>query len=239
MPFKTIHLEDIGEVKLYKRRGARHIKLAITSEGEARVTMPFWAPYHMGMEFARSKADWIRQQQPAKVHLTQGLRIGRGYTLNFEPSDVEKVKTRIRNGQIIITHPVHLADSETTVQQAAHKASLRALKAEAQRALPKRLNELAEQHGFDYHSIRIKQLKGRWGSCNQNKDIVLNCYLMQLPQELIDYVIVHELVHTHVMAHGQPFWAEVGRYVVDLPALRKTIRTYQPRLIGNTGSLLN
>jgi predicted metal-dependent hydrolase len=54
---------------------------------------------------------------------------------------------------------------------------------------------------------------------------------MQLPWELIDYVILHELVHTVVMAHGPKFWDELDKYVNNLAAKRKAIRSHQPALL--------
>lgn len=234
MAFKTVHIPNVGDVTLYKRRGVRHIRLAITAEGEARVTMPFWAPYHVGAQFAASKAKWILLQQPKSLLLVDGQKIGKGYTLDFITSETDKPRTRIRMGRISVLMPPDCSATDEDIQTIAHKAAIRALKAEAERLLPTRLNQLSAEHGFSYKSVRIKRLKGRWGSCNQNKEIVLNCFLMQLPDELIDYVIVHELAHTQVMAHGAPFWELVGQHVQNLPQIRKTMRTHQPRLVGGS-----
>jgi len=47
--------------------------------------------------------------------------------------------------------------------------------------LPQRLQAFATQTGFSYRSVSVKQLKSRWGSCNTEKEITLNLFLMQLP----------------------------------------------------------
>lgn len=120
-----------------------------------------------------------------------------------------------------------------SAQAAAKRGSEKALLKEAEALLPERLATLADQKGFHFRSVRVRKLKGRWGSCNQNHDIVLNSYLMQLPWHLIDYVLLHELVHTRVMAHGKPFWAELGKYVKDLPTVRKVMRQQHPHLKPN------
>jgi predicted metal-dependent hydrolase len=120
---------------------------------------------------------------------------------------------------------------DQAVQNAARKASIRALRKEAEVLLPQRLQTLAQQTGLGYASVTVKQLKSRWGSCSADKDITLNLFLMQLPWHLIDYVLIHELTHTKVMRHGPPFWAEMESHLAGAKALRKEISKQQPILI--------
>lgn len=54
MPAKYIHIEDVGKVALYKRRGIRGVRLSIAHDGTVRVTLPAWAPYRLGAEFVRN-----------------------------------------------------------------------------------------------------------------------------------------------------------------------------------------
>ena len=76
-----------------------------------------------------------------------------------------------------------------------------------------RLNELARQHGFTYNKVSIRNQRTRWGSCSGKRNISLNMKLVALPQELSDYVILHELVHTRIHNHSQKFWKELDKYV--------------------------
>jgi predicted metal-dependent hydrolase len=109
-------------------------------------------------------------------------------------------------------------------------ASLRALKLQASHLLPQRLEVLAQRHGFTYTSVTIKNLKSRWGSCDQNRNITLNLFLMQLPWHLIDYVLLHELVHTRVMRHGPPFWSAMAAVEPRTQSLRREIKAYKTTL---------
>ena len=127
-------------------------------------------------------------------------------------------------------HPLHLDPTDTSVQDKAHKASIRALKQEAERLLPERVEWFADHFGYKYKDVTIKQLKSRWGSCSSHQEITLNLFLMQLPWHLIDYVILHELAHTRVMRHGPPFWAELEEHLPNARKLRTEINTYQPVL---------
>ena len=75
------------------------------------------------------------------------------------------------------------------------------------------LEEMAKQHGFKYNKATIRNQKTRWGSCSGKNNISLNMQLMNLPPELIDYVILHELVHTQVKNHSPIFWKTLDKYV--------------------------
>ena len=76
-----------------------------------------------------------------------------------------------------------------------------------------RLEEMAQQHGFKYNKATIRNQKTRWGSCSGKNNISLNMQLMNLPPELIDYVILHELVHTNIKNHSPIFWKTLDEYV--------------------------
>lgn len=99
--------------------------------------------------------------------------------------------------------------------------------AKARTVLTARLNQLAVRHGLQYNRAFIRDQKTRWGSCSSRNNINLNIRLVGLPQELMDYVIVHELVHTEFKNHGVDFWAELGRLVPDAGRLRRELRRYR------------
>ena len=102
------------------------------------------------------------------------------------------------------------------------------MKREAEQTLPPRLDFLAKTDGFEYGQVRIRQLKSRWGSCSEKGNITLSLFLVQLPEDLIDYVILHELTHTKFMHHGPDFWQELTRHLPDAKQLRKQIRAVHP-----------
>ena len=225
-----MEIEGIGTVAFMKRRGARSVRLSIAHSGEVKVTLPAWAPYQVGIEFVRTKTAWIQEQRPQNTLLQPKQRVGKVHYLQFVRGTGDSVTTRLVGNEIRILMPNGYAFAAPAVQAAAQKAAVRALKKEARGLLPQRLKLLADQNDFQFKTISVKQLKGRWGSCSEQKDIILNCYLMELPWHLIDYVLFHELVHTRIMAHGPVFWAEVGRYVQDLPAVRKEMKLRKPAL---------
>lgn len=234
MAQKQIHIKDIGDITLQKRKGARSIRLTVAHDGTLKVSLPSWSPYSVGEAFVRSKTQWILEHKAGKSQplLRAGQRIGKAHRICFIQEPRSSIISRVTKNEITLRAPNHIDWSEKGAQQVLAKAAIRALKQEAGILLPQRLQTLAALHGFTYRSVSIKRLKARWGSCSSQKDIALNCFLMQLPWELIDYVLMHELLHTRVMAHGPKFWSELENYVVDLPAKRKAIRLQQPALIG-------
>jgi predicted metal-dependent hydrolase len=114
------------------------------------------------------------------------------------------------------------------VQSAVKKTAERALRKEAEKLLPPRLGELAKKHGFTYKSIRIKKLTSRWGSCSSERVITLNYFLMQLPWRLIDYVLIHELVHTKHLNHSSGFWSEFDRTMPGAKKIRAELKAHRP-----------
>jgi len=233
MATKQIEIPNIGSVTLFKRRGNRSLRLSIGADGEVRVSLPMWVPYKAGEQFVISKARWIAENrsQHETLVLKHGHGIGKAHRLSFEPQTMAtKVNARIVENEVRILYPIAQSTHDREVQAAAHKASIRALRKEAATLLPQRLEALANQTGYQYTDVGVKQLKSRWGSCNSNREITLNLYLMQLPWHLIDYVLVHELVHTKVMQHGAPFWAEMEKFMPDAKELRKQMSAYRPTL---------
>lgn len=98
---------------------------------------------------------------------------------------------------------------------------------EAANVIISRVAELAKMHGFRYNRVTIRNQKTRWGSCSAKNNLNLNIKLFTLPQELVDYVILHELVHTRIKNHSPQFWRELDKYVGDAKALRKLLNEFK------------
>lgn len=95
----------------------------------------------------------------------------------------------------------------------------------AGKVLATRLKEIAEKHGYRYNRITIRNQKTRWGSCSSTNNINLNAKLTLLPDELRDFILLHELVHTRVKNHGPKFWAELVQAEPRAGELAKKVNT--------------
>ena len=97
---------------------------------------------------------------------------------------------------------------------------------EAGKILVQRLEELARKFGFKYNRVFIRNQKTRWGSCSSKNNISLNVKLVCLPEKLMDYIILHELVHTQVKNHGKKYYAVLDRIVGDRNSLDRELKQY-------------
>ena len=80
--------------------------------------------------------------------------------------------------------------------------------------------------GVDYGRITIRMQKSRWGSCSSKGNLNFNCLLMNAPDEITDYVIVHELCHRKEMNHSPKFWAHVEAVLPDYKERRKWLKDH-------------
>lgn len=103
------------------------------------------------------------------------------------------------------------------------------LRAQAKVILPPRLKELADEHGFTYNRVTIKNNISNWGSCSVRGNINLNLRLVTLPQPLQDYVMLHELCHLKEMNHGPKFHALLESVCPNHRTLEKELRQYKLR----------
>ena len=112
--------------------------------------------------------------------------------------------------------------------QRVRDAKKKLLTKKAREYLPYRLEYLAKLHGYSYDHIRLTHANTRWGSCSTNRTISLNIGLMQVPEVLRDYVILHELAHLNHMDHSPEFWAEVGSHDPRYKDHRRKLKMFTP-----------
>lgn len=104
---------------------------------------------------------------------------------------------------------------------------VQALRKEAHLVLKPRLLELAGEHGFEVGQVRIKHNVSNWGSCSSKGNINLNLNLMRLPEDLRDYVMLHELCHLRYMNHGPEFHALLESLCPDHAEKRRALKEYK------------
>ena len=112
--------------------------------------------------------------------------------------------------------------------QRARDAKKKILMKKAREYLPYRLEYYAKLYGYKYDKIRFSHASTRWGSCSSNRTISLNIGLMQLPEPLRDYVLLHELAHLNHMDHSTAFWAEVGAHDPRYKDHRRRLKSFSP-----------
>jgi predicted metal-dependent hydrolase len=102
---------------------------------------------------------------------------------------------------------------------------------DAKKKLINRLNELSREHHIPFNKVFVRNQKTRWGSCSIKKNISLNIKIARLPDHLMDYVILHELVHIRHHNHSKSYWIELERISGNARALDKELDQHRFLLI--------
>ena len=111
---------------------------------------------------------------------------------------------------------------------------IHALAEKALAVIPEKVKTYASMIGVDYGRITIRNQRTRWGSCSGKGNLNFNCLLMLFPDEVIDYVVVHELCHRKQMNHSTEFYAEVEKVFPEYRRCQKWLKengnSYMSRL---------
>ena len=221
---------EFGEIALRRTSLSRNIRLKLDSRGIISITLPKRAPLFLAKQLLNDSRTSIRNSlakiRKSKPTYRDGDIIGKVHRLRIEQDDSIGYSHRLDKNELVVFTPV--AASSDMVQQTIHDGIAKALRVQAKSYLPRRLKTLADQHGFYYNRLRFSSAGTRWGSCSSEGTISLNIWLMQLPFDLIDYVILHELSHTRHMNHSGAFWAELENFVPNYRELRRRLKEHHP-----------
>ncbi|MDD2196926.1 MAG: SprT family zinc-dependent metalloprotease [Bacteroidales bacterium] len=225
-------LIGVGDIYLKRNRKARKLSISIKPSGEVRVTVPGLLPLSYAKTFVEAKQDWITSKLNELSVLNQQRIISSGYKtreheLQFKATSASDIKVNFEEQYINVTHPEGIDTESEYLQNIAKEAIVEAYRKEAKAILPNRVSELAQKHNFKYNTLRIKNITSRWGSCSSVNNINLSLYLMKLPDELIDYIILHELAHTVHKNHGPNFWNLLDKLTGDAKMLSKRVKKYR------------
>ncbi len=206
---------ELGTIDFVQNERSKHIRVRILSSG-LRVTLPTHATQKEALKFINSiRAKLIQKQEKLEKGLEKSNILidenTRLQTLTFvvkaKPANRKNIYFALKNNTLNIEFPVETNCSDAQTQEYFWNGISYFLRKEAKRLLPDRTRQLADKFGFYFTKVKIQSSKSRWGSCSREKNINLSLYLMLLPANLIDYVILHELCHTKEMNHGDKFWA--------------------------------
>lgn len=194
--------------------------------------MPKRAPLYLAQRLIDEARDQVRRSlavtQEQLTVLRHGDLIGKSHRLVLR--DGEDLSGRVIGTFVEVTVPAGMQSDSQEVQHYIKDVALKALRTQSKAYLTRQLQTLAQKHGFGYESVRFSNAGTRWGSCSSTGTISLNIWLMQLPFELIDYVIIHELCHTRQMNHSPAFWSLVENILPDYKLRRRALKAQRPYL---------
>jgi predicted metal-dependent hydrolase len=160
------------------------------------------------------------------LSILKGVRVAVPHRTSFKTAE-EFVASKRSWIQKHLGQMKQLADAHQTLSKKAAAID----EAEAKEKIVVRLNLLAARHGFAYNRVSVRSLKSKWGSCSHENNISLNAKLIVLPEEMLDYVILHELVHTRIRNHSKGFWKKLDKLVGNAKALDVKLKRYNVMLL--------
>ena len=225
---------DFGDLHFRVRRSARRKTLGLTVERDGSLTLalPETCPLEWATQFAESRRFWVYVQLAKRNLLTRPVPIkefvngegftylGRTYRLKLvDPTEVEPL--RLVGGRF------ELHRDRTMEAEAVFRTwFIRTGKA----WLTRRVHRLAREVGVEPTGVQIQELGYRWGSCGKNHRLYFHWRVMTLPASLVEYVVVHELVHLLEPHHTPAFWRRVARAMPDFERRKQALAVHGGQL---------
>lgn len=238
MSEKTLFIDGIGEVQLVRKARSKRLRISVKSTGEILVSIPWLFSFSRGEAFLEEKRGWvIKTRQKLEKHgltrkpLVPGFLFAtRNFRYQLLPVAANRIQVKLHEKEqsVVISYPAEASLQDPVILGKIRTVAEGVLRYEAKRYLPGRIRELAKQLGYSFKALTIKNNKTNWGSCSNLGNINLNLHLMRLPDRLIDYILVHELVHTMIPNHGPTFKTRLKSHFQDGDELDKAIKKFRP-----------
>ena len=226
MTAKVVQFKQIGSVNFIKNRRSKNIKIRVKPDQSVHVSFPFYVSSSEVSQFVMKSINWITEQQQKFETKKRKIVAGQFQTKLHSVVILEGTenKTKVNFNEI----EIRLADFDSdSSRNYLENVMIGIYRYEAKKLLAPKINELAQKHGFQINKITIRNNKRNWGSCSSKNNISLNLQMMKLPDELIEYILLHELVHTRIKNHGPQFWTKLDELTnFRARELSKKVRTY-------------
>ncbi|HYQ58139.1 MAG TPA: SprT family zinc-dependent metalloprotease [Draconibacterium sp.] len=211
MASQVVHLKHIGKVTFSQNRRNKNIKLSVKPDKSVLVSFPFFISPKEAMAFVAKNEKWVLKQQEKMQARSTAIKPDTEIETKLHKVRIiqgKKNEARRKGDTIILS----IMDFNNDDSIAFIDDILTAIyRHEAKRLLPVRISDLAKKYGFTYNKITIRNNRRNWGSCSSKNNISLNLQMMKLPVKLIDYILLHELVHTEIKNHGPEFWNRLNQ----------------------------
>jgi predicted metal-dependent hydrolase len=220
----TVSSAQVSEVKRVTvlRKSVKHARILVHHDGNVHFVVPHRYADEKIRFLLRKHADWINKQRSRfssleRISLSSDEILYRGETLRFHQRYDLQEAVEIHPTEQLILSGVNLLEKD--ILEAWYHD-------EAERIIPQRVQILAYRFGFNCHRVRVTSPKTIWGSCSARNVISINWRLIKAPPFVLDYLILHELVHTEVHDHSKRFWKRVAEVCPRYEEAVKWLKTY-------------
>jgi len=206
------------------RSRRKTLTLVLRPDGTLEVRAPLGISAARIQGFVDSHAQWIEKQRqrvkaaapPPSHNFVEGekiLYLGRECTLVFSSHD--RPALRLEGSTFLLRR---------SAAPKARQIFIDWYKDQARELIAERMQVLSGKNGFKAGLLRISSARTRWGSCSSRGTLSFTYRLVMAPPAIIDYVIVHELVHLKVQNHSREFWNKVAQIMPEYHQHRSWLR---------------
>ncbi len=195
------------------RSKRRTMVLTVERDGSLTVRAPLRASDQSIREFVEHNRRWIEKKQTEALATRPVARRylpGEAFLYLGQAYPLEIVKDQ--NQALRLDGSFKLTEAGQGRAEEHFKAWYRK---QARRIIRTRVEFFAKTHGMQYERIRITSARTRWGSCSAIGALSFSWRLIMAPMQVVDYVVVHELVHTIHHNHSRRFWKKVEKILPD------------------------
>jgi len=170
--------------------------------------------------------------------LTTPKELKNGDTVPYLGRDLQLVQQENHHGDGVVLDGNKLAVSPDLFNNGLLEPALEQwYRTEAAELITERADKLSSEMGISYQRIVIRGQKTRWGSCSRKKNLSFNWKLIMAPGSVVEYVIIHELLHLKEMNHSKRFWELVARYCPGWRENKKWLKQHEADLTSKLCAL--
>ena len=207
------------------RSKRKTLALIVKPDGSVLVRAPLRTPDALIQEFVEKNTGWIEKQQakalPTLPAAHRQYVPGETFLYLGVPYRLEIVEGHASREPLRLDGEFKLAASR---QIQAALVFERWYRKRAKQIVPARVEFFARQYDFSYKRVGITSARTRWGSCSAAGSLSFSWRLILAPLAVVDYVVIHELVHTVFHNHSKQFWQSVETLLPDFQAHRRWLR---------------
>ena len=227
---RTVALQGQTVPWLLKRTRRKTVGMSI-GQGMIQVNAPKWVPVSDIEYILKEKSNWLLARlaewyQSDQHRLLPEQQWAHGATLQYLGKPITlALAPQLKQVQFDdFRRELQLALSADARLEQIRDSVHAWLQSQAKRFFAARLKVISDQSGRQFSKFSLSNARGRWGSCSEDGHIRLNWRLIHFGQDVIDYVIAHELAHTHTMDHSASFWDEVAEILPNFEEGKQVLR---------------
>lgn len=216
------------------------MRIEIRPDLSLLIVVPCGTREDQWLTFVLSKRQWIEHK--LKISVRQWHQAG---AVDF-PSTIDLLckqqqfpvshSTGTQNKAVLVAGSLNLVSRNASEKQQFQNLR-RWLMAQAREEFLMRMDRISKATGLEWNKLSIRGQKTRWGSCSAQGNISLNFKLLFLSPDLVNYVILHELIHTREMNHSHRFWTLMKRFDAGFEQHRRELKRAGQLLPGWTAKL--